>query len=87
MFKPTGMEYLHSRRVVHFDLKCDNLLADLRHASTPAVKIGDMGLSKQKAATFLSGNMRGTLPWMAPELFPIAAPARPGGQVCCQGFA
>ena len=27
------------------------------------------GLSKQKMTTFVSGNMRGTLPWMAPELF------------------
>ncbi|KAK9804337.1 hypothetical protein WJX72_008076 [[Myrmecia] bisecta] len=65
-----GMEYLHSRRVVHFDLKCDNLLCDLRDLMRPVVKIGDLGLSKKKAATFVSGNMRGTLPWMAPELFP-----------------
>jgi len=58
------MEYLHRNRVVHFDLKCDNLLCDLRDSQNPIVKIGDLGLSKQKAATFVSGNMRGTLPWM-----------------------
>ena len=55
--------------MVHFDLKAENLLCDLRNLDTPVVKIGDMGLSKQKMTTFVSGNMRGTLPWMAPELF------------------
>ena len=60
-----GMEYLRSGHVVHFDLKCDNLLAD-------------MGLSKYKAATFMSGNMRGTLPWMAPEMFPAMSASKSG---------
>ena len=41
-----GMEYLHGQFVVHFDLKCDNLLCDLRDPSRPTVKIGDLGLSK-----------------------------------------
>lgn len=68
------MEYLHSRRIVHFDLKCDNLLCDLRDLMRPVVKIGDLGLSKKKAATFVSGNMRGTLPWMV--ILPIL-PFRP----------
>lgn len=63
------MEYLHKCNVVHFDLKAENLLCDLRNLDCPVVKIGDMGLSKQKMTTFVSGNMRGTLPWMAPELF------------------
>ncbi|GFR48701.1 hypothetical protein Agub_g10657, partial [Astrephomene gubernaculifera] len=65
-----GMEYLHSQSVVHFDLKADNLLCDLRDPGRPVVKIGDLGLSKKKKDSFVSGNMRGTLPWMAPELFP-----------------
>ncbi|KAK9810749.1 hypothetical protein WJX73_004778 [Symbiochloris irregularis] len=65
-----GFEYLHARNVVHFDVKAENLLADLRDLQHPVVKIADMGLSKRSAATTVSGNMRGTLPWMAPELFP-----------------
>ena len=68
-----GLEYLHQRHVVHFDVKTDNLLGDLRDLANPVVKIADMGLSKRKASTFVSGNMRGTLPWMAPELFPNAS--------------
>ncbi|KAK4355070.1 hypothetical protein RND71_024041 [Anisodus tanguticus] len=51
-----GMEYLHSKNIVHFDLKCDNLL------------VGDFGLSKIKRNTLVSGGVRGTLPWMTPEL-------------------
>lgn len=50
--------------------QCDNLLCDLRDLNKPVVKIGDLGLSKTKTGSFVSGNMRGTLPWMAPELFP-----------------
>lgn len=33
-----GMEYLHSRNVVHFDLKCDNLLVNLKDSSRPICK-------------------------------------------------
>jgi serine/threonine protein kinase len=58
-----GMEYLHAQSMVHFDLKCDNLLCDLRDLGRPVVKIGDLGLSKRKRESFISGNMRGTLPW------------------------
>lgn len=57
------MEYLHLHYMVHFDLKCDNLLCDLRDLNKPVVKIGDLGLSKTKKGSFISGNMRGTLPW------------------------
>jgi hypothetical protein len=30
---------------------------------------GDLGLSKQKMNTFVSGSKRGIIPWMSPELF------------------
>ncbi|KAG9438992.1 hypothetical protein H6P81_019157 [Aristolochia fimbriata] len=63
-----GMEYLHSKNIVHFDLKCDNLLVNLKDTLRPICKVGDFGLSKIKRNTLVSGGVRGTLPWMAPEL-------------------
>ncbi|KAJ6805934.1 putative serine/threonine-protein kinase roco5 isoform X1 [Iris pallida] len=63
-----GMEYLHSKNIVHFDLKCDNLLVNLRDSQRPICKVGDFGLSRIKRNTLVSGGVRGTLPWMAPEL-------------------
>ncbi|KAI4343174.1 hypothetical protein MLD38_027708 [Melastoma candidum] len=63
-----GMEYLHSKNIVHFDLKCDNLLVNLKDSARPICKVGDFGLSKIKRNTLVTGGVRGTLPWMAPEL-------------------
>ncbi|XP_022943483.1 uncharacterized protein LOC111448239 [Cucurbita moschata] len=63
-----GMEYLHSKSIVHFDLKCDNLLVNLKDPQRPICKVADFGLSKIKRNTLVSGGVRGTLPWMAPEL-------------------
>lgn len=63
-----GMEYLHSKNIVHFDLKCENLLVNLRDPQRPICKVGDFGLSRIKRNTLVSGGVRGTLPWMAPEL-------------------
>eukprot|EP00252_Welwitschia_mirabilis_P021306 TRINITY_DN542_c0_g1_i6.p1 TRINITY_DN542_c0_g1~~TRINITY_DN542_c0_g1_i6.p1 ORF type:complete len:1450 (+),score=256.59 TRINITY_DN542_c0_g1_i6:254-4603(+) len=63
-----GMEYLHEKNIVHFDLKCENLLVNMRDTQRPVCKIGDLGLSKIKHQTLVSGGVRGTLPWMAPEL-------------------
>ncbi|RCV09122.1 hypothetical protein SETIT_2G000900v2 [Setaria italica] len=67
-----GMEYLHSKDIVHFDLKCDNLLVNVKDPSHPICKVADFGLSKMKQATLVSGGMRGTLPWMAPELLTMS---------------
>ncbi|KAE9592817.1 putative protein kinase TKL-Pl-6 family [Lupinus albus] len=63
-----GMEYLHAKNIVHFDLKCDNLLVNLKDPLRPICKVADFGLSKIKRNTLVSGGVRGTLPWMAPEL-------------------
>eukprot|EP00252_Welwitschia_mirabilis_P025911 TRINITY_DN826_c0_g2_i2.p1 TRINITY_DN826_c0_g2~~TRINITY_DN826_c0_g2_i2.p1 ORF type:complete len:1395 (-),score=305.36 TRINITY_DN826_c0_g2_i2:508-4692(-) len=63
-----GMEYLHEKNIVHFDLKSHNLLVNMKDPQRPICKIGDLGLSKVKQRTLVSGGVRGTLPWMAPEL-------------------
>ncbi|KAG9459711.1 hypothetical protein H6P81_004219 [Aristolochia fimbriata] len=63
-----GMEYLHEKNIVHFDLKSDNLLVNMRDPQRPVCKIGDLGLSKVKRRTTVSGGIRGTIQWMAPEL-------------------
>ncbi|XXG45662.1 hypothetical protein AAC387_Pa02g0688 [Persea americana] len=66
-----GMEYLHEKNVVHFDLKSHNFLVNMRDPHRPICKIGDLGLSKVKQKTLVSGGVRGTLPWMAPELLTV----------------
>jgi serine/threonine protein kinase len=63
------MEYLHAKRIVHFDLKSANLLLGYRERRA-ICKVADFGLSKQKRETYVSGvsSQRGTLPWIAPEI-------------------
>ncbi|XP_052290018.1 probable serine/threonine-protein kinase SIS8 [Citrus sinensis] len=64
-----GMDYLHMKNIMHFDLKCDNLLVNLRDPQRPICKlVGDFGLSRIKCNKLVSGGVCGTLPWMAPEL-------------------
>ncbi|XP_073018274.1 uncharacterized protein [Primulina eburnea] len=38
-----GMEYLHAKNIVHFDLKSDNLLVNLRDPHRPICKLNQMG--------------------------------------------
>jgi hypothetical protein len=61
-----GMAHLHARSppLLHLDLKSPNILLDDRYR----VKIADFGLSRVRAATFVSGAGGGTPEWMAPEV-------------------
>jgi len=67
-----ALVYLHSKNIVHFDIKADNVLMEVCGAK-PLVKLADLGLSKvidrELQSTHQSGAARGTLPWIAPELF------------------
>ncbi|KAI9004497.1 kinase-like domain-containing protein [Hyaloraphidium curvatum] len=73
----TGMAYLHSRNVLHGDLKSLNILVDENRAV-----IADFGLSKIRRAVTLpsstaSGGPAGTPAFLAPELFEAGSLAPP----------
>src|SRR5699024_4340468 len=62
-----GMEYLHSRDIIHRDLKSQNIFLHQDFS----VKIGDFGLATVK--TPWDGSQRlyqptGSILWMAPEI-------------------
>ncbi|RVE44508.1 hypothetical protein evm_010837 [Chilo suppressalis] len=60
-----GLQYLHSRRVIHRDLKAGNVLATM----TGGVKLADFGVSaKNKSTLQKHDTFIGTPYWMAPEV-------------------
>jgi len=66
-----GMDFLHSKKVLHRDLKSENLLlVTIDPSAATVVKIADLGVSKlfdpNKATNMTKG--RGTTNWMAPEI-------------------
>lgn len=62
-----GLAYLHRMQVLHRDMKSQNILLDKEMRA----KITDFGLAKirQKTKSIYTNTMKGSLPWMAPELF------------------
>ncbi|KAK9469207.1 hypothetical protein V1512DRAFT_255736 [Lipomyces arxii] len=62
-----GLAYLHSKGILHRDLKSDNLLLDL----DGVCKISDFGISKRSQNIYSNDaemSMQGTIFWMAPEV-------------------
>lgn len=58
-----SIEYMHSRRVVHRDLKLENILVD----DELNLKIADFGFASYKNIDCLK-SYRGTMTYMAPEI-------------------
>eukprot|EP01016_Furgasonia_blochmanni_P026755 TRINITY_DN28339_c0_g1_i1.p1 TRINITY_DN28339_c0_g1~~TRINITY_DN28339_c0_g1_i1.p1 ORF type:complete len:241 (-),score=39.49 TRINITY_DN28339_c0_g1_i1:63-728(-) len=63
-----GLEYLHNNRVIHKDIKGANILVD----SNGTVKLADFGCSMQIDKTLSAEQyvpaLKGSIPWMAPEV-------------------
>ncbi len=63
-----GLDYIHSRNLVHRDIKPDNILIS---TTTPVqMKVSDFGYCKKVSpqGTFTQSGTKGTLNWMAPEV-------------------
>ncbi|KAJ7630866.1 kinase-like domain-containing protein [Roridomyces roridus] len=59
-----GLDYIHSKGILHRDLKSDNILVD----KTGVCKISDFGISKKDDGLGQHTQLAGTVYWMAPEV-------------------
>ncbi|XP_062213259.1 serine/threonine-protein kinase STY13-like [Phragmites australis] len=58
-----GLSYLHSKKIVHRDVKAENMLLDRKRT----LKIADFGVARVEAGSEMTGQT-GTLGYMAPEV-------------------
>lgn len=78
----SALDFLHSRGVIHGDIKPSNLLVDAQGR----VKLGDFGLAR-RAANEEGSLLKGTTKYMAPELInPQFGPVGPASDLYSLGF-
>ena len=66
----SGLEHIHSLKLIHRDMKPENVLIHVDSDEKVTIKWADFGLSKpvNERGTFTQTRIRGTMYWMAPEL-------------------
>ncbi|KAM3609658.1 uncharacterized protein V6R79_018227 [Siganus canaliculatus] len=63
-----GVQYLHSKRITHFDLKPENIMLLDRNIPLPRIKLIDFGLAHKLEAGADFKNIFGTPEFVAPEI-------------------
>jgi NIMA (never in mitosis gene a)-related kinase len=59
-----GLDFLHSKKVIHFDIKPQNILLD----ELERIKLGDLGLARNFKSMSSTSSFVGTIPYMSPEV-------------------
>ena len=62
-----GLNYLHSKQVVHRDLKCENVLLNGQNTA----KIADFGFARKMSSKDLSKTYCGSMAYAAPEILEV----------------
>ncbi len=74
----SGLAYIHSKDLVHRDVKPENVLIHVDSDDKVTMKWADFGLSKpvNERGTFTMSGVKGSMSWMAPELLKERNPGR-----------
>lgn len=60
-----GLEYMHSKQILHRDLKTQNILLNKKRT---IVKLSDFGISKELSTRSLASTVIGTPNYLSPEI-------------------